>query len=178
MLALVQLPRVECLEINKVVFGIGWWSSLWWANTLSTWCTHPPSEVSATTLSLHSYVSFNVWLCCIMQVAKVYDTCKIFLWIVMIRGSFGGPFGCNQSKGALTINESSCLRGDWTQVKKKKKLFMFVCLKNKLNSSLSLDSTIKRIRPKINNMFLNIKVDLNLCCVMSLYIYLSKNIII
>ena len=121
MLALVQLPRVECLEINNVVFGIGWWSSLWWANTLSPWCTHPPSEVSATTLSLHSYVSFNVWLCCIMQVAKVYDTCKIFLWIVMIRGSFGGPFGCNQSKGALTINESSCLRGDWTQVKKKKK---------------------------------------------------------
>ena len=62
--------------------------------------------------------------------------------------------------------------------KKKKKLFMFVCLKNKLNSSLSLDSTVKWTRPKINNKFLNIKVDLNLCCVMSLYIYLSKNIII
>ena len=27
-LALVQLPRVECPEIDNVVFGIGWWSPL------------------------------------------------------------------------------------------------------------------------------------------------------
>ena len=53
-------------------------------------------------------------------------------------------------EGALTVNELSCLRGAWTPVRKKICLCLFVCLKNKLNSSLSLNKTIKWTRAKFN----------------------------
>ena len=44
----------------------------------------------------------------------------------------------------------------------RKCLFMFVCLSNKSNSSLILGSTIKGVKFKHNNVFMNMRLDLTI----------------
>ena len=166
------MPIWDFLSITagtKWINNIGFWNGMvvptWW---VSAWFIHPSNDVSATTLStLVRILMFD----CAVQYCKlqrymilVRFPCKILeiylvrymidCEFVMIRGSFGGPFGCNQSRGGIDRKWIE-LRA-WTPVKKKKKicLCLFVCLKNKLNSSLSLNSTIKWTRPKINGYLL------------------------
>ena len=63
-----------------------------------------------------------------------------------------------------------------------KSLFVFVYLANKLSSSISLGSPVKKAKLKYNNVFLNKLVNM---CKYNLtiyniifYVYLSKNILI
>ena len=90
----------------------------WWVNA---WFIHPSSEVSATTLSTLVCIlmfDFAVQYCKLQRYTiLVRFPCKILeiylvrymidCEFVMIRGSFGGPFRCNQSrrdiKGSKTL---------------------------------------------------------------------------
>ena len=84
----------------------------WWVNA---WFIHPSSEVSATTLStlvcilmfdcavqyckLQRYTILVTFPCKILEIYLVRY--MIDCEFVMIRGSFGGPFRCNQSRGDI-----------------------------------------------------------------------------
>ena len=112
MLALVQLPRVKRLEIDNVVFGMGWWSPL---DELVPDSFTPLSEVTVATLStlVHILMSDCVVQYCKLQrymilvrfPSKILEIYLVRSMIdcefVMIRGSFGRPFRSNQSRGGI-----------------------------------------------------------------------------
>ena len=128
--------RLEWNRFDNIGFRNGMVVPTWW---VSAWFIHPSSDVSATTLStLVRILMFD----CAIQYCKlqrytilVRFPCKILeiylvrymidCEFVMIRGSFGGPFGCNQSRGGIDRKWIE-LRA-WTPVKKKKR-FVYVCL--------------------------------------------------
>ena len=62
------------------------------------------------------------------------------------------------------------------------KLFIFVYLANKSRSSSNVVSTMKRVKFKYNNVFVDnlvsMKLDLSIYNIIFLYVYIYKNIII
>ena len=63
------------MDLITLVFGMGWWSPL----DELVHDSFTPQVMWVRPLSLTN-TYFNVWLCCtILQIAKVYDTCKISL---------------------------------------------------------------------------------------------------
>ena len=131
--ATCRMPRDwQCSFWNRMVVPT------WW---VSAWFIHPLSEVSATTLStLVRILMFD----CVVQYCKLQRytilirfPCKILeIYLVrymidcefiMIRGSFGGPFGCNQSRRGTDCKWIELLMRSLNS-SQKKDLFMFVCL--------------------------------------------------
>ena len=109
----------------------------WW---VSAWFIHPLSDVSATTLStlvcilmfdcVVQYCKFQRYMILIRFPCKILEIYLVRYMIncefVMIRGSFGGPFGCNQSRGGIDRKWIELLTRSLNSNQKIK--FVYVCL--------------------------------------------------